>query len=107
LSFDPGVYKFSGSATAALATPALSACGTGSVISGTDEYGAVSIGTGAPTSCIVLFARPWPTAAYCVVTPQANGTGIAVANNTNASALYIYFSPGSTAQSYNYSCRGT
>jgi hypothetical protein len=87
-------------------TPTLSSCGTGSTISGTDEYGAVTVGTGAPTSCTVVFARPWPTSAFCTVTPQANGTGIAVANNSNNSALIIAFSPGSTAQSYNYACRG-
>ena len=51
--------------------PALTSCGTSPTISGGDMAGSVTMGTGAPTGCVITFATAYSTAPHCVVTWRA------------------------------------
>lgn len=55
--------------------PALTSCGTGATISGSDQGGTVSVGTGA-TGCTITFHQSWSTTfnapnVHCTVTSQS------------------------------------
>jgi hypothetical protein len=51
--------------------PALTSCGTSPTISGGDLAGTVTMGTGAPTGCVITFATAYSSAPHCVVTWRA------------------------------------
>jgi hypothetical protein len=51
--------------------PALTSCGTSPTISGGDMAGTVTMGTGAPTGCVITFATAYSGAPHCVVTWRA------------------------------------
>ena len=51
--------------------PTLTSCGTSPAISGGDLAGTVTMGTGAPTGCIITFATAYSTAPHCVVSWRA------------------------------------
>jgi hypothetical protein len=51
--------------------PALTSCGTSPTISGGDMAGTVTMGTGAPTGCVITFAVAYSSAPHCVVTWRA------------------------------------
>lgn len=53
------------------AAPALTSCGTGPTIVGTDAAGTVTMGTGTPTGCVITFVTAYKTAPNCVVNWQA------------------------------------
>lgn len=56
------------------AAPTLSTCGTSPAIdaNSTNAGGAITLGTGSPTSCTVTYATAYPTNAWPTVTPEGN-----------------------------------
>jgi hypothetical protein len=62
---------FSAHVRAAGSAPALTSCGTSPAISGSDLAGTVTMGTGAPTGCVITFAVAYSSAPHCVVTWRA------------------------------------
>lgn len=69
-TFGPSFTGSSHIATSGSA-PALTSCGTGPAISGTDTSGTITMGTGTPTGCVITFATAYTTAPHCVVTWRA------------------------------------
>lgn len=51
--------------------PALTSCGTTPAITGNDVHGTVTMGTAAPTGCVITFNLAYATAPTCVVTWRA------------------------------------
>lgn len=76
-----GPLNFSGAA------PALTSCGTGPAISGNDQSGEVTMGTGSPTGCVITFASAKLSAPKCVVTWQANLASMGYTVSTTALTL--------------------
>jgi hypothetical protein len=73
ITIDPyGRMLTTGSGVSAPSTPTLSSCGSGAIISGSDQAGTVTIGGGAGGTCMVTFAHAWPSTPHCVLT--ARGT---------------------------------
>lgn len=89
--------------------PTLSACGTSPGIdsNSNNSGGTFTTGTGAPTACTVTFATPYPTAAFCTVTPNntaAVGTTVRVASSNNG--FTITLGAGTDGAQYYYTCSG-
>jgi hypothetical protein len=84
----------------------LAACGGGSpAINGNDTRGTVTLGTGAFTSCSIVFAATYATTPICVaswVGTAYASTGIVV--NASTSSLSVYFPNGSAGKIFNYFC---
>jgi hypothetical protein len=51
--------------------PTLTSCGTSPTIAGSDTSGTVTMGTGAPTGCVITFGTAYSPAPHCVVTWRA------------------------------------
>src|SRR5262249_37223909 len=51
--------------------PAVS-CGTSPSITGTDQAGEVTMGTGAPTGCVITFNSAYTSAPYCSASWKSN-----------------------------------
>ncbi len=81
------------------ATPALSSCGTSPTISGSDNAGLITTGTGA-TACTFTFATAYANPPYCTVTDQS-GTGDAYSITATAITLTV-----GAAHKVNYQCTG-
>jgi hypothetical protein len=78
--------------------PALSACGTGATIAGSDVAATVTTGT-AGAGCTITFAVPYTAAPICTVTARG---GVATAYTTTTSALILTTTaPGAM---YDYHC---
>lgn len=88
----------------ATAAPALTTCGTSPVISGTDEAGEVTMGTGSPTACTITFNSAYVSAPYCTVTWQANA--LAVQNYAVSNVAITLAQTPASANKVNYNCRG-
>lgn len=70
--------------------PVVSACGTNPSVSGNDQAGAITTGTGGPTSCTMTFANTYGTAPVCVITgapPSGTRRGLALISSTTATKL--------------------
>jgi hypothetical protein len=74
-------------AVSATGTPTVSACGTGTSISGNDTRGVVLMGTGHGGPCTITFNTPYTSTPYCVLT----GTAGAYFWVTNLAATYFTF----------------
>lgn len=84
--------------------PAVTPCGTSPSIdaNASDGEGTVTVGTGVPTSCVVTFAKAFPTYAHCTVTPE---TALATFGYTyTLSALTI--TGGALSGVIDYRCTG-
>ena len=66
-----GAWTFTAHVLAAGSAPALTSCGTSPAISGSDLAGTVTIGTGAPTGCVITFNVAYTSAPHCTVTWRA------------------------------------
>jgi hypothetical protein len=66
-----GAWTFTAHVLAAGSAPALTSCGTSPAISGSDLAGTVTIGTGAPTGCVITFNAAYTSAPHCTVTWRA------------------------------------
>lgn len=94
------------------ASPSLSSCGTSPTVSAnsTNSAGQITTGTGAPTSCTMTFANPYPTAAFCTIhaaNAAAAGSGVLpYISASSASAFTITMVVGTSSASFNYVCMG-
>lgn len=89
--------------TAQTTAPALSSCGTGPAIVGTDEAGEVTMGTGSPTGCVITFNQPYVGAPLCVVTWQA--TPLASQSYVVSNTAITLTQTGTSSNKANYICR--
>lgn len=84
-------------------TPVLSSCGTSPAIVGSDTAGTVTMGTGAPTGCVITFTKPFlATLPLCVVTWAA--TPLASQSYVAASATLTLTQTGTSSNKVNYVC---
>lgn len=81
--------------------PALTSCGTTPAISGSDVGGEVTMGTGAPTGCVITFNVAYAAAPYCVVTWQTNIASMQYTVSTTAITLV---QTGTSSNKVNYHC---
>lgn len=73
---DPGAANFlvGGHILATGTVPTVSSCGVSPSISGSDNFGTVTAGTGILAACVINFGKTWGTAPRCVA---SSGTAIA------------------------------
>jgi hypothetical protein len=82
--------------------PALTSCGTSPTIVGSDLAGTVTMGTGAPTGCVITFARPYISAPACVVTWQA--APLLSQSYTISNTAVTLVQTATSSDKVNYSC---
>lgn len=74
----PGAFSLAISTTGHInsqgPTPTMGACGSGPSVAGTDNAGSITVGSGVPLSCAMVFAQPWNKTPACVM--SINTTGI-------------------------------
>lgn len=91
-------------------TQVLSACGTSpSMAANSSKHGGrFSTGTGTVTSCTLTFDTPFPTAAFCSISP-VGATSVAqqfyISSQTNT-AFTLTFGASAPSTSYQYVCMG-
>lgn len=83
-------------------TPALTTCGTTPAIVGGDTAGTVTMGTGAPTGCVITFSTPYVAAPFCVVVWQ--GTPLAAQNYTVSATAITTVQTGTSSNIIDYVC---
>lgn len=90
----------------ALTIPTATTCGTTPIVAAgsTDTRGAVTTGTGAPTSCTVNFAYTKPKAPFCVLTAENNSAYINPGVPPTTSVLTVYFTAGCSTCAFIYNC---
>ncbi len=82
-------------------TPVLTSCGTSPSITGTDIAGEVTMGTAAPTGCVITFANAYTNAPTCIVTWQTNLASMQYTKSTTAITLV---QTGTSSNKINYRC---
>lgn len=94
-----GLLRFS------MGVPTLSSCGTNPAVSGSNQAGIVTMGTGSPTGCTITFntANPWSAVPACVVSWQANLASMAYTVTTAAITLT---QTGTSSNKVDYICVG-
>lgn len=85
-----------------VAAPAVTACGTGPAIVGTDLAGTVTAGTTA-TGCVITFNVPKTTAPFCVVTSQTAPATTTPAYSVSATAI-TWVQTSTSSNKINYFC---
>jgi hypothetical protein len=81
-------------------TPTVSSCGTSPTISGNDEDGLITTGTGTPTSCTMTFAVPYNSTPYCSASWATNLASMVYAV-TNTSITFTQTATSSTKITYS------
>ncbi len=84
--------------------PALTSCGTDPAISGDDQAGEVTMGTGSPTGCVITFNVAYVSAPYCVVTWQA--TPLLSQSYVVSNTAITLTQTATSSDKVNYLCRG-
>lgn len=84
--------------------PALSSCGTGPSIVGTDANGKVTVGTGVTTSCTSTFATAYTNAPACTV--SGDNTAVTYIATTSTTVLTITSSADMASDVIGYICMG-
>lgn len=94
-----GLLRFS------MGAPTLSSCGTGPSVSGNNQAGIVTLGTGSPTGCTITFnsSNPWSAVPACAVAWQANLASMAYAVTQAAITLT---QTATSSNKVNYICAG-
>jgi len=84
------------------AAPTISSCGTTPSVSGNDNVGTITAGSGALSSCVMNFAKPWGTAPVCTF---SSPTAVAAPTvNTSTTQLTIG-GTSLTSLTLNYICQ--
>jgi len=96
LSFDGKIITAQG------AGPAISACGTGTLATGSSDTAGTFTATGA-TGCTLTFAVPFATAPSCTVTEQTINTA---ARTVAVTATTLVVAAGGSGSTYGYICMG-
>lgn len=78
-----GLLRFS------MGAPTLSSCGTNPSVSGSNQAGVVTMGTGSPSGCTITFnsSNPWSATPACVVSWQTNLASMVYTVTTSAITL--------------------
>jgi hypothetical protein len=85
-----------------VSAPTLSACGTSPTITGTDNAGKITIGTGTVTSCTATFRTAFASAPACVV--NGDNSAVTYANTTSTTVLTITSSADMNSDVLSYIC---
>lgn len=83
--------------------PAVSTCGTGPTLGGSDRAGTIFVGTGTVTACTVTFANAYAATPSCVATVQG-ALAYAYVSSLSTTALTITTSASVGAQKIVYQC---
>ena len=86
-------------------SPALSSCGAGPSIVGSDNAGKITMGSGALTSCTVTFASAWANAPACTTNDESSTAIVTVTNSTTGAAMTIR-ATSLTSKVVSYICVG-
>ena len=57
--------------TQGVGIPTMGTCGTSPSVTGTDQGGKITVGSGVVTSCVLNFSQTYPNAPKCVATADA------------------------------------
>jgi hypothetical protein len=85
-------------------TPTVSSCGVSPSISGGDNFGTVTAGTGVLTSCVVNFGKTWGAAPRCVA---SSGTAIASLTVVASTTQLTIGGSSLTGDTINWVCGST
>lgn len=69
--------------------PSVSACGTSPSVSGTDNWGVITVGTGVVTSCLLSFSQTYGAAPVCIMTPSAATVAVGLSISTSAATIAL------------------
>jgi hypothetical protein len=86
-TFDHSSPVFAGHLSTTGTASSVTNCGTSPTILGTDIAGQVTMGTGSPTTCTILFASAYVKAPFCSVDWQTNLGLFTFASTTNTIGL--------------------
>lgn len=93
--------------------PTISTCGTSppaASAGSNSNAGQFTLGTATPTACTVTFAVPYPTQAYCTVSPASSGgaaiTGGYYISAQSRTAFTLTIGTGTNSLVFNYTCFG-
>lgn len=84
--------------------PTVSSCGVSPSISGSDNFGSVTAGTGVLTTCVINFAKTWGAAPRCVA---SSGTAIASMTVTATTTQLTIGGTSLTGDAINWVCGST
>lgn len=85
-------------------TPVLTSCGTSPAIEGNDVAGVITMGTAAPTGCVVTWSTAYTNKPHCVVSWQA--TPLASQSYTVTATALTLVQTGTSSNKVNYVCIG-
>lgn len=85
-------------------TPTISSCGVSPSISGSDNFGSVTAGTGILATCVVNFGKTWGAAPRCVA---SSGTAIASMTVTSTTTQLTIGGTSLTGDAINWVCGST
>lgn len=104
--FGDSIFTYYGRAGFATTTVSVSSCGAGSPsVLGSDDQGAITIGTGGITSCKLNFSPNWTTAPVCVVS-DSSSTDSTEVTAVSSSSVTISFNLSLAAGTAYYICQG-
>lgn len=84
-------------------TPVMGVCGTTPSVTGTNEAGTITVGSGVVTSCALTFAAGgFPAPPACVVTPSS---AVAIGRTVTATSLTVALGASLGGGQINYHCR--
>jgi hypothetical protein len=88
-------------------TPALGSCGAGSPsIAGSDDAGRIVAGTGALTTCAIVFAVPFANTPSCVAADETNATPLAIGIGAISTTGVTFRATSLTSVTLGYLCKG-
>lgn len=83
--------------------PALTVCGTSPAISGNDHSGTVTMGTAAPTGCVITFNSAYGAAPQCIVSWRVN---LALMQYTVSTTALTLAQTATSSNLVDYTCWG-
>lgn len=105
IPYSKGGGVLTGLVRSVMGSPSLSGCGTSPSITGNNQAGQVTLGTGTPTGCTITFStsNPFSVAPVCVVTWQAN---IASMQYMISQTAIVLTQTATDSNKVNYICWG-
>jgi hypothetical protein len=68
--------------------PNVTACGAGPSVSGTDQAGVITTGTGLVTACTLNFSAPMSATPFCIVTSNSTSVNVGI-TSVNTAAMVL------------------
>ena len=84
--------------------PTLTSCGTSPSITGNNQTGTVTLGTGSPTGCTIAFTTSYVATPRCVVSWRAN---LAATGYTPSASALVLTQTGTSSSVVDYFCAAT